>query len=492
MIAPISLNKFVSFKGTGEYNDIQPKYLNALKNVNKDSFTKSQLKQQIYEEKLQSHPNVAFLYDPSLTYEEKLETLKQHPEIMSLDEIEEKYNINKKFLTADSFFELEKFTDKHNKHIVYMDLDLDINKKNFEIIDNNKGNLFGKYEFMKMYGVSANDFDDCVQSGRLQRLSLYSKVDGTLQPSSLVSLTSDFINLTLANAQKIGKTSKFFRKIANYGNKPVMANVLELSELGFGSPALLHKLVITKKLEGDSIAIDTPEGKKKYITKVNLNNKNNEKILREIRAKRCIELSDADNMFGLTKNELSNAFFDGLLKCYTDAVLVGDMEKVYIDLKSQQNIDVFNKILFEKELLNGASTSNFNRAETSQRIKVAWYLAPNTRRVASEIAQNSPEILKIIKKKARMARLIDEHPELDISDTKRNYISYEDRINLKNFYAKIWEEAGTEEYFNALEQASKILADAKVSGINNIKDDTLRTLIASTKHVAKPDFLLLP
>ena len=174
MIAPISLNKFVSFKGTGEYNDIQPKYLNALKNVNKDSFTKSQLKQQIYEEKLQSHPNVAFLYDPSLTYEEKLETLKQHPEIMSLEQIEEKYQISKKFITSDSFFEIEKFTDKHNKNFAYIDLSIDVNRKNLEILDNNKGNLFGKYDFNKMYVVSANDFDDCIESWRLQRLYLYS------------------------------------------------------------------------------------------------------------------------------------------------------------------------------------------------------------------------------------------------------------------------------------------------------------------------------
>lgn len=491
MITPISLSRIVSFKGSNENNGVNPKHLNKLANAGKDSFTKSQLKEQIYKEKLETHPNVAFLYDPNLKHEEKMAILEKHPEIKSLDDIEKEFQINKKHLAYDTFFEVEKFTDSRNRGYEYFDLSNEINKKNLDIIVANKDNLFSRYDFKRIYGVSSSDFDDCIESGRLQQLKLYSKNNGKLCPSCLVLLTGDFVKTTLANVQRVGKVSEYFKKIAQFHGKQIMVNVLELSKLGFGSPKVLHDLVKSNQLVGDSKTITTPEGTKKYITRVDLNLKKNEEILKYVRSKRCIEISDADNLFGLTKSELSNAFFDGLLECYTDAVFVGDIEKIYIDLKSKQNIDTFNKILFEKELLNGISASNLYRAQASQRIKLAWYLASNTRRIASEIAQNDPAIIKIIQKKTKMERLDCEDVETDDLTLKKSYLNYEDRINLKNFYAKVWQEAGEEEYLEAMKKSVQILENIKKTGINGIEDVTLKNLISSTTNTSKKDFMLL-
>ena len=431
------------------------------------------------------------MYNPALKYDDKMAILKDHPEIMSFDDIEQELGVSKKLIADETFFEIEKIMNKQRKTEQYLDLSREINRKNLDIVLENKSNLFTKFDFRKIYNVSSEDLDDCIESGRLRQLRLYSRADGEKQGSSLVTLTSDFIETTLANVQKIGRASKFFEEVTECHSKPIMANVIELSKLGFGDPKVLHKLVINGYLSGDSRTVHTSEGEK-YVTRVDLNNRRNEELLKRVRSKRCVELSYADNLFGLTRAELSNAFFDGLLKCYTEAVLIGDWNKVYIDLKCKQNIDALNKILFEKELLNGILPKNFSKAETSQRIKLAWYLAPNTRRIATEIANNDPEIMKIAKKKSKLQTYMYDVPVTNDLSPKRNYITYEDRIALKNFYEKVWEEAGEEEYLEALEKSSEILESIKGFGINEIENEVLRKLISSTKNKSKKDFMDLP
>lgn len=96
----------------------------------------------------------------------------------------------------------------------------------------------------------------------------------------------------------------------------------------------------------------------------------------------------------------------------------------------------------------------------SLRSKIAWYLSPNTTKVASEKAQNDGFLSRIFDK-------LDNEEELT-----RN-----DEIKLNSYYKQIWETVGTEEFSNACKEAAEIVRQYNELGIDCIQDAGIRQII---------------
>ena len=434
-----------------------------------------------------TNPNAQFLYNSELSYDEKLKMLDERPEIEDVSKIERDNNFSPNSFRLNKYFVVDKLQNCRQHVRYFIDSSVELNRRNLERIAENKDNLFTFDEYRKTYGTSPSALLQQENGGRVRPFELYSKKTGNLEPSPLVYVQGNNPKASAKNVLRIGQRTKYFDKIIDFSCKAVPANILSLSKLGFGDPKTLYSLVKSGKIDG-KISSTVVDGKEKTIVCADLLSRKTASVLKNLRDRQCMELSIADNRFGLTKQELLNAFNSGDLDCYTDAVFIGDLGKIFIDMNSEKNHATFNRMLFEKEILNGFNPDKLKKCATNQRIKIAWYLAPKTRQTAQELLDNSPKIQELLDsiERREISRSYEDYKGFPFAESGEPDDA--ELLDLREFCDKLWDKAGFEEYENALSMADTVLNKISTDGIDSIADSELKDVICCSQYKATNDF----
>lgn len=489
MITPVRANNFIKFKS--KITPQQKKVSGITQRPAYDTFVK-QTDREEYEAHLKRNPKTAFMYDKRYTFDQRVDLVEEHPEIKLIWALEDDNGLAHGTLKLDDFFEIEELTITNHRPRCYIDTDIEINKKNLDIILQNKERIMTRKEFDKLTKYIKNEFDIDLSDTEPEYLELYSKEDGKLTQSPLIYLTDSKESRPIINAKKIGRLTPYFNMIVSNTKKPIYVEVEELAKLGYGKPSEIMRLLANKEIAGGRKKISEENGKPQYKYYIDISKSDSENKLKALRNNRCLELSDAENAFGLTKSELESAYLEGNLDCYTDAVFLGEVDRIFIDMKSPKNRNTFNRLLFEKEIFNGLNIDNFYKPKTSQRIKLAWYLAKNTRKKAAELSYKNPKIRQIVSKQKKDEFDNEFYYNKTQFEVLNSSITKEDKKIVKKFYEQMWEETGFEEFNSALVEADKLLKQAAQLGINSIQDEYLKNIISRAHNTSMRDFLTLP
>ena len=452
-----------------------------------DSFELSyETKLQKFENAKSLNPNTAFLYNPDLSYEDKVKELKKHPEIMQIGDVVSGFKFSS-IDVGDDIFALDILDvpargKNRKKSIRLIDTSFENNKDAIDALNENKNNLIGFSRFRAKYDLSKGEFFKNLKLGRFERFSLNDDVNKQGKPSRIIDLSSEKNIQTLSNLDKLDNHSKILSKLlsAERGEK-IYVDISQLADFGISDFETITKAIEEEKIEGRISTTTDEDGNEKQTVKINLNSQRAQKFLKYLRSKQCMRADLFAKKYNIPMSEIEDAFFEGKIDFYPKALLPTDWGDRYVDLKSEKNIDYFNKILLQKELEKEILKKKTND-RLSLRMKLTWFLAPNTRAVAKELADGNNYLSYIISKKERIeaqSELIEKEPDALIEENidETETLSQQEIATLKAFYKDMWDKAGTEEYKQALKQASSVLRQVDKYGLDSVEDAEIRKFL---------------
>ena len=204
-----------------------------------DTFEVSDVeKKKKFEEQKVKNPNSAFLYDPDLTYEQKVAELKKHPEIKKVNDVIHGYKFDSSSIKDDIFdFDiLEKpiFGRRTRKiNMRYIDTTTPKNKRTIEVLTQNKKNLYDFSSYTFQVDMPNEVFKRYLKIGRMERFEVYPEnAKKTGRHSQLIDITNEKNKNAVENYKKLNLRSKFLNTLLNSRRTDkVYANILELDEL---------------------------------------------------------------------------------------------------------------------------------------------------------------------------------------------------------------------------------------------------------------------
>lgn len=408
------------------------------------------------------HEKTAFIYNPELSDNDKQKIINSTPEIIDSSDLVSEIALNDNSVLQrwiqDNNLEIDEFNG-----IIYIDLKY---PKNSEFIDDVKSKLptsIHSAEFTGKYNFSETDLQNCIKNGKIVPLS-----------SSSSGYTYDFL-IDLANPvnketlEKHLKTTpipseKYFKQNNNSAN---LVPVSYLSQLGFGTPKELFKLVKGGYLEG-CINSKEKDGKTKYFVKVDIASIDNQYKLDMLRKDNTsiLEVKDFSKKYNIKYSDVITAIENGELDFINEYVLEFDHNKVFLDLNSEKNQQFTDKLLFEQELdrLVKQEKKIKQNENKSLKMKLVWHFCPKTRDIAREIARKDSFLAYVINRK--------EEGEI---------LEPEEEAALLCYHKQIWNKSGTEEYKNAIHMANKVIEQFESGHFELIDDDVIEIINSYNK-----------
>ncbi|MBQ8475849.1 hypothetical protein IJ531_02190, partial [bacterium] len=294
---------------------------------------------------------------------------------------------------------------ERKKSIPAIDINDELNAKNLDIIRNRPKTSVTKNQLIKNYSVTLSDLTYLTNIGLLKPVLLTAK-DSKPQQTSIIDM-ADHENAR-AFERLIRKRSDLNKKLIQASAAPVNASIYELSSLGCGTPKRLYEAVekgylkgrLTKSKAGADAVID-------------LNNSNNQDILRRMRAGRTLDEKAAENVYGISRADFYRAIYDGRLEPL-DALFIGDMEKLAIDLGNAANRKNFHNLIITSlgrfKAANGANVSH-----NSLIAEIIAELYPELTESALEIADNNKDLQNAISKKMQFEKTCEKSVRIDES-----------------------------------------------------------------------------
>lgn len=144
-----------------------------------DKFKKRQLDEtELYQQKLQENPDIAFIYDPNLSRIEKIKILNSKPYLISANAIGNKINIAEKYWANPRCFKIETFRAKtdegrYTRNVVHL-IDTSDSKSAaaLEIIKKLPKSAMSTDKFLNTYKMSTATFEKCIKNGTLEKMTL--------------------------------------------------------------------------------------------------------------------------------------------------------------------------------------------------------------------------------------------------------------------------------------------------------------------------------
>lgn len=449
------------------------KYLNAqLENMHEIRDFYSSGRQ--YEEKLQNHPSVAFLYNPDLSAKEKLQILDESESVFSRAGLAKKMGLHPEKIFA--WIENGNFDTEKISYLIfgtadsyYIDTELPKNKAFIEYVESTLPHAIPGEDLLMKYNFSQDEIKSLVKSGKLKPVGFDNIPEKNCGPYNLLFDAEDEINrLTIQRHLRI--TPLMSSKYGEGKRRFVPVNYLQ--KLGYGSAQSLYKLVQSGKLPGKIMPAD--EGKLRV--SVDIGAKNAQLNLSRLRGLNpdIISAEEFRKECGLTKSAFKEAVLDGEIEIIREYIFKDDSQERLVNRKNPKNQGFLDKILFEQQLIEERKAEK--RAKTRQeriariqnpieslRRTLVWSMCPYTKMVAGEIAKKDGHASKILGK---------------ISEEGREKLNREEEIKYKSYCKSFWAMAGGEEYGKAHARAKEIIADFKAGGIEAVKDPEARKVIA--------------
>ena len=460
-------NSPISFTGsyvdTFERNSETNPYLIRRERRQAEALKKQQDAYEIYRQQKKLNPKTAFLYDPYTSLKEKERILEQSSDLISVRNFCDKLGITKKAfdsLLENGHIEVH-YADclsKPSLDSMIVDVSTFKNSNLVNILQDKKDVLKDGHTIMQNYNMLEKHIYALINSGELVPFS----PDGSiLNPKSKIDSlydVSDSINsetlkeFTRCHPQK----SKYY-----YGKK---VPACYLSKLGFGSPSEIRQMVARGNIVGNIEAIDTPDGRK-FRTTVDLTRGNRSEDYLFLSRKNnplIVDEKQFAKKFGIRISDVSLALKEGEIEIIPEAVFLDDAQKLWFNLDSKKNQAFVEKTQLQKFLEEQLKTQKQQTEKNmhSLKMKLAWELSPETRKIASQKAQDRRYIGAILDKEAQ---------GIDLSGSE---------IRALNGYRKtVWAAAGTDEFKAGLKSAKEYVELFLEQGLSAIKDKKLRDIM---------------
>ena len=430
-----------------------------------------------FKEMTKTRPNVAFLYNPELTTEDKEKLALNHPELVSITDIESQNPEAKEGLrTLNRFFEFDSLDGR-----AYIDTSIEGNAQNYEILKENLGNYISLQDYAEENNIDPNFLLELAGHRSIDRLKLINKTNGKIAPLELISKD------VLGNADNVKKLipqkSKYYKQLLRDKNEPLMVPIAYLSKLGYGTPQELYKNFkkgYFKGIEKEAIK----DGKVKKAVYIDISSTVAENNLEKMRIqnKNYYTVKELAEELHIKTGEVEKAIISGELEPNNEYIFSRKDYFIGVNLNNPKNAKFSEKILFEqeaaKEILKKSKLSKEeaierkekNRTLVGLRTKIAWHLSPKTRQIASEIAMNDGYLAKILAKEARIN-------EQDENSENKEFLTRAELIKLNKYRKNYWQEAGTEEFSIASKKAKEIVEIYQTEGLDGIEDSEIRKII---------------
>lgn len=298
-----------------EYSNLNRAISFRKQNESTDSFFKSAVyTDEKYQEQLKINPNTAFIYDPSLTSEQKQKMIEDSPILTLAHTFSLKTNLNTpdwynlNCLVADQFY-YERPKKSPQLFNVY-DLTIPINKQNFEKLAQNAPNLLSFDDIGSKYGIWHDYLRSLIDRGHLKPFTLKDKNEDKQRNVKLIDVT-DPINIKgLERLQKLAPMREERKGLSPYPTSKThcYVNIPELSRLGFGEQKELLEHLKAGRLQGKLEVVEKEAGTKKLRAAVDINSYKNRDILENLRSFRCEFISDLSRKTGINIETLENKY----------------------------------------------------------------------------------------------------------------------------------------------------------------------------------------
>ena len=110
-------------------------------------------------------------------------------------------------------------------------------------------------------------------------------------------------------------------------------------------------------------------------------------------------------------------------------------------------------------------------------VKIAWELAPKTKKAASSLAEGRANLARIIDKNNKRIEWEKLTPKEQQNMEEPEPLTKEEEIQLATYRKSVWEQSGTEEYSIAMKKAHEIVELYRKSGIDAIDTPEIKEII---------------
>lgn len=477
-----NLNQFVSFRKKEETSD---------------SFFKSAVyTDEKYQEQLIKNPNTAFVYNPSLTSEQKLKMIEDSPILMHTHEASLKINIKaehwhnpKCFVGDDFYYERPK---RQPQLIKVFDLTIPVNKQNFEKLEQNAKNLIPLDTISRNCNVGHDYIRTFIQRGHLEPFTLTDNKEDKQRNLKLIDITNPVNIIGLERLEKLSpiKVERKGQAYTSDNKTQCFINVAELSRLGFGEPKEILGHLKAGRLKGKIEVVEKEDGTKKIRANVDINNERTQNVLKDLRSFRCDYITDLAQKTGISLETIENEILNGNFILIRDLLSIGNKHEVLINVEEEQNAKTLEKLLFEKNVADSIlqaekdEKAQIRKDKMSVRMRLAWHLCPQTKSVVNALFSQDKNLSSLSDRKKELEKCIEQSEEnQDNSDLIQRIRSLEKEIDIemKKLYKTMWNICGTEEYKDALAKSKDLIAIYEQKGLSEIKDKEIQKILADYK-----------
>ena len=464
------------------------------KTIPNDSFELSNDdKYREYNERLAKNPNTAFLYNPDLSYEQIVDELKKHPEIIVISEVSDRLGVSPSAIGDDIFdFDTLKNATGRRK-IRLIDSSIERNKHALDVLFEKADYLTDFQKYRNAYDIPLSTFKYYFKLGRIERFNVY---PGENRECKSHSRLIDVSNPKNANAAKLyallHERSEYLDKVLYRTSREekIYAPVSDLKEYGISNTDIVIDSIKKGSIDGKIIDETKDETEDNFV--VNLNDTTTRTKLMQIRSKECYELAAFSKKFDIPVSDVEDSFMEGNVELFYKPLFPTDWGKAFINPTSKKNSDFLAKKLLEKAIEQEILDNNKLKAKSLQslRMRIAWSLCTKTREIAKELADDNKILGSVLHKKDEIEkqkalleqkmRSVIKDSDIDSDEDEEEIIEslsdYEKGV-IKQFYKDMWKKAGTQEFSTALKQATAIIKQYKSQGLGSIEKPEIRELI---------------
>ena len=322
--------------------------------------------------------------------------------------------------------------------------------------------------------------------GRFEKFSVDSENPNNEVESRIIDTTSPKNQKAIYLYETLNQRGVYLDRLLGAERKDkIYANAHDLINYGIYDEEEIASLIQDGIIDGK---IEQNNNSDEVKVLVNLNDRKTEEMLKKIRSKNCLDIETFSQRYDIPVSDIEDAFLDGKIDLLYKPLFIGELGRTKVNTKSEKTSAFLTQKLLQKaieeEILQEHKLKS--RILNSLKMKITWYLCPETKKVAEKIVQKNPEIRTILAKKNEIEKMKmdirqeetipDDNIEEEIEETIPALTESETRL-LNQYFKGIWKIAGTDEFSQARRKANEIIKEYKNHGIESIQDQYIKNLL---------------
>lgn len=426
-------------------------------------------------------PNAAFIYDSSLTPKQKEQEIQKHPEFKTINQIAQETGVD---ITYSNKYFMPDFINRKR----YIDISYPGNRKNYDALLQNSEAIISTTEFAREADLPKGTVESLAKRGVIKTFELTDIYNE--QPVSVNFIPKIVLDKADNIRMLIPVKSPYYKSILPENNENLpLVPIGHLSKLGYGTKQQLYDMFKNGFLRGKEGIIEKDGNKyRQVLINITSTTAENNLELAKRKNKNYLTICELAKQLKVSRAEIERAIIEGELIANNEYLFSSPEEqKSGVCLYNPKNKAFIEKLAFEEQaktqvLQEAQQTEELPKESDKEtvtkikslvglRSKIAWYLAPETRKVASELAKGDGFLARVIEKEQRIRASKD-----DESDTAEKLTEAE-RRKIRSYRKDLWNKAGTAEFKSASKQANKIVDLYVSEGIDAIEDPEIRKII---------------